>query len=67
MRRCYRRIFSFRSHEVWFEYRFLLDPENSKLFLLVFRDLTDRHERARLEKDARALRVGAVNVGTAHR
>ena len=46
-----------------FEYRVSLDSENTKRFILVFRDLTDRYERARHEKDARALRVGAVNVG----
>ena len=54
---------SLRSHEVMFEYRVSLDSENTKRFILVFRDLTDRNERARHEKDARALRVGAVNVG----
>ena len=40
-----------------------LDSENSKRCLVIFRDLTDRNERVRHEKDARALRVGAVNVG----
>ena len=54
---------SLRSHEVMFEYRVSLDSENTKRCILVFRDLTDRNERARAGKDARALRVGAVNVG----
>jgi signal transduction histidine kinase/HPt (histidine-containing phosphotransfer) domain-containing protein len=44
-------------HEVWFEYRISLDESMPQQFIAVFRDITDRRERQRLEVENARLEV----------
>jgi hypothetical protein len=44
-------------NEVWFEWRLSLDEDNRTRFLLVWRDITDRRERHRLELENARLAV----------
>ena len=44
-------------HEVWFEWRLSLDKQCPRRFLLMFRDITDRRERHRLEVENARLEV----------
>ena len=44
-------------HEVWFEWRLSLDKQCPRRFLLMWRDITDRRERHRLEVENARLEV----------
>jgi len=44
-------------HQVWFESRLSIDPHDARVFLLIFRDITDQRERHRLEVENVRLEV----------